>query len=441
MRRLIATMAVMGALIWAYQTGYSARRTLENVAHAQGETTISDPSFTEVEQLPSIYPPRSEPIREEKDSVSEGDLSEDATRPLDADKKCTGDAAELLVDSLEEVKRPLDAKSFTNRFDRGALSEAFDGEIIRGRRPKTQFLEAEAFSLSDPVSAETATPPALESGEELAQATTAQELSDDPGQFPAAVPRKGQLVPVPLDPRQVPNYSDPQKATGKLIAGSTRRVPMAPPRVVMLIGKDHQISVRAESRILPDSHKEIPPGSIIVIAEEFGLVPPTEPAAGNQVTCTGNVQLISQNVAATCAKLTFKGTSLVLEGTPQHRVEVKRQAAGDAAEFQLSADKISFTLSLDKIEIGGGVTVSPAASPATEPVIGPDPRLPPAPPGPILKRPATPPEDLAPASVPKQNFDDDDKEVTPPSTESDDKKAPAIDIVPPVAPEVPKASG
>jgi hypothetical protein len=206
---------------------------------------------------------------------------------------------------------------------------------------------------------------------------------------------------------------------------------------MLSISKDHQISVRPEARILSESIKEMPAGSIIVIAEEFSLVPPSAPAAGNQVTCTGNVQLISQNVVATCTKLTFKGSSLVLEGTPQHRVEVKRQAAGDAAEFQLSADKISFTLSLDKIEIGGGVTVSPALATESVPAGAFPAPAPPVPANPKRVRPELLDDASDPTNVPKRKFDDedDDKPQAPP--EGDDKKALPPDVVPPVAPELP----
>lgn len=410
MRRLIATLAVMAALVWAYQTGYSARRTPDNFAHAQ-ETKASDPSFTEEEQLPDVFRPSRAPANAQEELIR---LDENSV---------------FQVDSSEEVKRALNAKPAENRFDRGTLNESFDGEIIRSR-PSRLSSDDEQFTLPEPESAETVAPPAMNPGEEIAQALAAEPFGEDIAIPPPSAPRgiRPQAptlnqVPGFADPK--PNFTDPNKSTGKLIAGSPRRATVLPPRVMLIIGKDHQISVLPESRIPAESLKEMPPGSIIVVAQEFGLVPPTEPAAGNQVTCNGNVQLISPNVSATCSKLTFKGNSLVLEGTAEHRVEVRRQAAGDAAAFQLSADKISFTLSLDKIEIGGGVTVSPAAPTTAAPVTAEsttvvDPRTPPvnppsisdeaASPVPIRKRPATLDEEPVPSPLPV-----DPSKVTPPT--------------------------
>jgi hypothetical protein len=265
-----------------------------------------------------------------------------------------------------------------NRFDRGRMNEEYDGELPR-KRTSSAAADLDPFTAEDPISS-----PAPVAGLELAQLGSEDSLPTlaplrensgvardarviPPPFVPTQAPRKPTLVPIPAPRRNV----DPDNISRSELNETPDFVPPrvdnnkspeapAAARVTLVVNADHQIQIMSEGRVPPALLQQIPAGTLVITAEEFNLAPPIQAGAGNQLTCTGQVQLRSQQFLAQCSKLSFKGVDLILEGTAQSRVEIKKIVAGEVSEFQLSADKISFTLSLDKIQIGDAVTVTPS---------------------------------------------------------------------------------
>jgi hypothetical protein len=270
------------------------------------------------------------------------------------------------------------APQTANRFDRGRMNEVYDGELPRKRTSSTAA-ELDPFTADEPIAI-----PAPVAGQEFAQLgsedslPTLPPLRENPGVtsdsrvipppfIPTQAPRKPTLVPIPAPRRNV----NPDNSLRSELNGTPDFVPpradnnwspeaQAAARVTLVINAEHQIQIMSESRMPPALLQQIPAGTLVITAEDFNLTPPIQAGAGNQLTCTGRVQLRSQQFLAQCSKLSFKGVDLMLEGTAQSCVEIKKIVAGEVSEFQLSADKISFTLSLDKIQIGDAMTVTPS---------------------------------------------------------------------------------
>ncbi|MDB5385912.1 MAG: hypothetical protein JWM11_1558 [Planctomycetaceae bacterium] len=281
----------------------------------------------------------------------------------------TPDAARSYTHEINEIKGRL-GSVVGNRFDRGRLGEEYDGEQIRKKSshapailsaPDTQIAQEESpfLQTNSVVGAEIAqldepAPPRIESLNRTANA--------DPFVTPA-LPQNPQESNPRLVP--VPRRGDVQTPHVKWINNApyavSGPVPASVPRVTLIVGQDHQIRILPEAKTPPGLLQQAPApslvGSLVITAEEFNLTPPTEPGAGNQLTCSGNVQLRSQRFVARCNTLSFKGSEFVLEGSAQSRVEIRQQGTEGGSEFDLSAKKISFSLSLDKIQISEASTL------------------------------------------------------------------------------------
>lgn len=352
MRRLIATVALIGGALFLH-SALTSRPTRDNVALAE------NPDAQSLSLPFSSHESRSIPTTSRSDSVAHG--------------------ANVRTSAKSENATLVAA----NRFDRGRLNEEYDGEMIRKRssRAGDTIAAATHFVEESPVM-----PPAA--GVELAQLELAQLPTrsvdgtvngDNPfaGAAPPTSNRKPHLIPIPRrtsGQNRTANANDltPNEGVPRdTHSGSSQALLSAVESgVTLIINPDHQIRILAEAKTPPELLMHPPAGTLVISADEFNLVPPAELGARIQLTCSGRVQVRSQLFFAQCAKLFFKDTNLVLEGSAHSRVEIRKQATGNASEFQLSADKISFTLSLDKIQIGDGVTISPPATngPGSTPV-------------------------------------------------------------------------
>lgn len=191
------------------------------------------------------------------------------------------------------------------------------------------------------------------------------------------------------------------------------------PRVTLELTADHQVHIVVAGRA--DSTVKSTPGTaaILITAEEFRLIPSTEPGVGNQIICQGNVVIHSPQFRASGNQLSLNKGILVLEGTAEHPAVVTKAAAGanaatpavpsvpavpdpnfgaveefipprrtpgtvpnypdpprvvqavpqvptnpPAPEFHVSATRITFTLAFDRLQLGNGTVITPT-SPAT----------------------------------------------------------------------------
>lgn len=280
----------------------------------------------------------------------------------------------LQIAQLEANPPPASApKSQANRFDRGRLSEEYDGELP-SKITDAPFVEAE------------------EAPEELV-------LNDqDPFGSVITPPKE---TPSPKRPAQLvedTEYIQPAPApTWENPASKEKR----PQQVTLIVSSDQQIHVSPSNKT--DLKAAITDGTLVITADEFTLTPARETGAGNQIVCNGNVQIHHQHFAGQGTQLTVDKSALVLQGTAERPAMINKfvQAAPAAGtipgnEFRLTARKILFTSSLDKLQVENGALISPA--PALE--ANPQPNaVPPAPPV---------------TSAPRNSTDLDDPELTTP---------------------------
>lgn len=261
----------------------------------------------------------------------------------------------------------------SNRFNRGHLSEEFDGDLpIRHRGER----EAESLDFVQAPS----------------KPATAAEYIDEVAQ---SIPRRSS----PASKRTASDaaLADDDGQSAPLFPGSV------PGRVTLIVSPDQQIRIVAENKSVPLS--PLAEGSVLVTAEEFTLTPSKE-GGSNQLTCMGNVSVRHQNFTAEGTLLAIDKSNLVLEGTAQRPAAIKKLASGtrdlsespDVGDFQLVARKIIFTLSLDKLQVDSGTTISPTSS-GSGTSTAPNRTLPPetpdtAPPVPVPPERKTPPVPL-----------------------------------------------
>ncbi|MDB5339052.1 MAG: hypothetical protein JWN70_4671 [Planctomycetaceae bacterium] len=246
-------------------------------------------------------------------------------------------------------------------------------------------------------------------------------------------------------------------------------------RVTLTLAPDHQIRVVAAggpesiTQILSAAH------SVLITAEEFHLTPAAEPGAGNQISCSGAVEIRGPQFTGSGHKLSIQNDKLVLEGTvenpailtkvafqatpamssfppdyrpvnppgtgaptvpPTPQVPVPKFSDDDgfgtpaapaavkppatpkppAPEFRVSATKITFTLALDHLQVGEGTVITPPMPAAPKPqsnLDAPAPIAPPVVPGnPVpARKKAIGSDDSADFNSPKA----DPKPVAPPA--------------------------
>lgn len=280
-----------------------------------------------------------------------------------------------------------------NRFDRGRLSEEFDGEIF-GSAPAAQVAVADADLA----------PPAPTQIPQDAQSLSLRDAVEPPGNpgpelddFSPPVPRL--LTQPRVNESLFPDSQLDLKQTGTLappapfVAAPSHddpfgTVPSTPTtqaaRVTLIRTPDHQIRIVAESKSVGEAPQPLAAGAIAITAEEFTLTPPTEPGTGNQLSCLGRIEISGQHFRAQGTKLSVKNTSLVLEGSPGQPASIARLPAAttnsnetttDDSKFRVTAGRISFSLSLDTIKVSDTVSIVPEgtaeSTPAAPPVPSP----------------------------------------------------------------------
>lgn len=405
MRRWMASLAVVGftAILFGVLIPRSLR---QNLLVADSDVPrLERDSLTAIQE---VFPATAKP----KPVIHR---NYQATAPLDNIEvpQLSDDAPLQDSEESEEV-----VPATGNRFDRGRLNEEFDGEELG--HSQNAVAQADRPRVPSP-----AAPNFTDVGFE--------EVLRTP-------PRP--KVPVKSTAKADRNFIE-QYAPD--LVGATRVAPNAAvpvlkiPRVTLVLTQDHQIRIVPENKASAAVQSAVVAGETLITAEEFALVPPTESAGANQLSCTGNVQIRSSQFAGQGSKLMFLKDLIVLEGTAQQPAAIMKLAnvmnngtpAADQGEFRLSARKISFTLPLDKVQVDDAVTISP--TPPSTPSVAP-PSLPPTAPEttPVLPKEPQPAIDDNPFSLPPPALESPQKPPVPAEDPSIEAESPK-----PTLPEVP----
>ncbi|MES2793956.1 MAG: hypothetical protein V4719_30360 [Planctomycetota bacterium] len=200
-------------------------------------------------------------------------------------------------------------------------------------------------------------------------------------------------------------------------------------RITMSVTPEHKIRAFAGGKAIAVEKSALDAGAILITAEEFELLPPTKPGGTPQILCHGNVEIVSGQFKANGAKFSMDQDELVLEGTAERPAALSKYTVETSVviappiipiadprfstqdsvltaeapstpantppalspEFSISSVRISFTRALDRLQVGHGITVTPALTgtpAAQEPLIAPVPV--PIPPRSPARTPLTP---------------------------------------------------
>lgn len=214
-------------------------------------------------------------------------------------------------------------------------------------------------------------------------------------------------------------------------------------RITMSVTPEHKIRAFAGGKAIAAEKSALDAGAILITAEEFELLPPTKPGGTPQIRCQGNVEIVSSQFKANGAKFSMDQDELVLEGTTERPAALSKYTVEASAatvapsippiadpgfsiqdsvltveapstpantppapspEFSISSVRISFTRALDRLQVGHGITVTPALSgtpAAQEPLLAPLPV--PIPPRSPAQKPLTPSDEpnFLPPKAPK----------------------------------------
>jgi hypothetical protein len=237
-------------------------------------------------------------------------------------------------------------------------------------------------------------------------------------------------------------------------------------RITMSVTPEHKIRAFAGGKVIAVEKSALDAGTILITAEEFELLPPNKLGGPPLIRCHGNVEIVSSQFKASGAKFSMDQDELFLEGTTERPAALSKYTVetsvviapsiipiadprfstqdsvltaevpstpantppAPSPEFSISSVRISFTRALDRLQVGHGITVTPALTgtpPAQEPLIAPVPV--PIPPRSPARTPLTPYDEpnFLPPKAPKASDS--------PAPDSSEEKSSLPTPVPPVS--------